>query len=254
MTYPYIKVASWIKTLDELGKLDCFLGLGPQCRTIEDAGDSLEEFWRRFKYMHGSHEVYKLADEGRVNLRASVPVFLHGDEGTTYKKDACLCLSFHCGTGLGTSINKLGPLGDERLVEPHLNFLGNALETRFLLGSLLRAARLRTILKFLLLSIRMEVGAQSRVRYDFLRYLLHGKAKPEEDYRDDHQVMHDLLELVVTSLDSASRDGVPLTSGGTVFPIPVGNKGDWPYLVACQLIQSIFFGIFQGFTYSNLAR
>lgn len=32
------------------------------------------------------------------------------------------------------------------------------------------------------------------------------------------------------SLDDASRAGVPLVTGGRLFLIPIGNKGDWPYL------------------------
>lgn len=57
----------------------------------------------------------------------------------------------------------------------------------------------------------------------------------EEDYREDSGVMTELLDIVVNSLDKASRDGVTLTGGTTLFPIPIGNKGDWPYLVACRL-------------------
>lgn len=54
----------------------------------------------------------------------------------------------------------------------------------------------------------------------------------KEDYRDDHQVMRDLLDLIVVSLDEASRAGVPLASGGKLHPICLGNKGDWPYLAS----------------------
>lgn len=54
----------------------------------------------------------------------------------------------------------------------------------------------------------------------------------KEDYRDyaDNEPYHELLELVVKSLDEASREGVPLSCGKRLHPIPIGNKGDWPYL------------------------
>ena len=52
----------------------------------------------------------------------------------------------------------------------------------------------------------------------------------KEDYRDDSTVMDELITVVVQSLDKASREGVLLTSGERVYPIPIGNKGDWPYL------------------------
>lgn len=35
---------------------------------------------------------------------------------------------------------------------------------------------------------------------------------------------------MVKSFDEASRGGIPLLSGGRLHPIPIGNKGDWPYL------------------------
>lgn len=58
-------------------------------------------------------------------------------------------------------------------------------------------------------------------------------AASEEDYRDSKEVMHDLLALIVKSVDYASRKGIPLSSGGRLHLIPLGNKGDWPYLDTC---------------------
>ena len=53
----------------------------------------------------------------------------------------------------------------------------------------------------------------------------------KEDYRDDSDAYRQLLELVVRSVDVASRQGVRLRSGELLHLIPLGNKGDWPYLV-----------------------
>ena len=58
----------------------------------------------------------------------------------------------------------------------------------------------------------------------------------QEDYREDSAAYFHLLELVVNSLNEASRSGVPLRSGEVLHPIPVGNKGDWPYLAASSVI------------------
>ena len=138
LSYPYISVTSWIQTLDNQGKLQRFLGLGDTIRTMATAAPSLEEFWSRYEYMHSGHEVFELARAGKINLKECVPCYLHGDEGTTYKKDGCLCLSFHCPLGRGTVSNKLGPIADEVLDDPHMNFIGHAFETRFLLGAMLR--------------------------------------------------------------------------------------------------------------------
>lgn len=52
----------------------------------------------------------------------------------------------------------------------------------------------------------------------------------QEDYRDDHSVMEDFLKLIVEAVDAASRAGVVLRDGSTMFPVVIGSKGDWPYL------------------------
>ena len=136
--YPYIKAESWVVALDKNGKLDRLLGLGSDIRTIEAAGPSLLDFWNKFEVLHGSHQVFELARDGSVDLSQAVPIYLHGDEGTTYKKDGCLCLSMHSLIGAGTLSNKLGPVVDGIRADPHMNFAGHAFETRFLLGALLK--------------------------------------------------------------------------------------------------------------------
>lgn len=135
--YPYIKVASFIKALDKEGKLNKLIGLGRTVDTLDKAGPGLEKFWTKYRISHSGHEVFSLADSGELDLKRCLPVFIHGDEGTTYKKDGCFVVSFHSPLGRGTVSNKLGPLGDGSS-DPHMNFVGNSVETRFLLGALLR--------------------------------------------------------------------------------------------------------------------
>ena len=57
-------------------------------------------------------------------------------------------------------------------------------------------------------------------------------------YKDDPEIMHQLLRLVVEGIDDASRNGVPLICGAKLHPIPIGNKGDWPYLVPGRYVVS----------------
>ena len=66
--------------------------------------------------------------------------------------------------------------------------------------------------------------------YKIYRLLLLLATFSKEDYRGNHKVMEDFLELIVRSLDDASRHGVLLRSGERLHPIPIGSKGDWPYL------------------------
>lgn len=137
--YPYIKVESMIKALDNAGKLWKFFGMGPEYDTLDTCRATLEDFWGKYRLMHGSHQVFQLAAESHLQLKNAWPVYLHGDEGTTYKKDGCLVLNIQSAIGCGTRSNKLGPLQDSPAV-PHVNFVGHAFDTRFMLGALLRVS------------------------------------------------------------------------------------------------------------------
>lgn len=140
--FPYVKAEAWVRALDRAGKLDRLIGLRlPGQGDFTALGPSLEEFWQKFKQLHGSHEVFRLADQGLLPLKACVPVYLRGDEGTTYKRDGCLCLSFHSPMGRGTLSNKVGSLTDLGIGfqdDPHTNYVGHTFETRFLLAACLR--------------------------------------------------------------------------------------------------------------------
>lgn len=138
-SYPYIKVASMIKALDENGKLYKLIGLGPNMNTLASCSDYLLDFWSKYKLMNGGHEVFRLAESGHLQLQNCLPVLIHGDEGTTYKKDGCLVVSFHSLIGQGTASNKMGPVRDDNGdATVHTNFVGHAFQTRFLLGALLK--------------------------------------------------------------------------------------------------------------------
>ena len=233
-TFPYITVTSWIQSLDRQGKLDRFLGMGPDIRTLKGAGKSLESFWDRYKLMHGGHEVFHLTRSQGLNLKCCVPIYLHGDEGTTYKKDGCLCVSFHSPFGRGTISNKLGPMPNDAIVDLHQNFVGHAFETRFLLGALLRAVRFRFVCCELF-GWEPKIISLVLVRKSIGYGTVYFSASTKEDYRDDSTVRSDLLELIVRSVDHASRNGVLLMTGEKLYPIPIGQKGDWPYIVTCPV-------------------
>jgi hypothetical protein len=140
--YPFIKASSWVRALDNHGKLEQLFGLGPEVTTLEKCGPVFLDFWDKYRKLNGNHSVFRFADEGSIPLNAALPVVLHGDEGTTYKKDGCLVFSFHNVVGRGTISNKLGSvlndLNDGNSVDPHTNFVGHAFQTRFLLGTLLK--------------------------------------------------------------------------------------------------------------------
>lgn len=131
--YPYIKAESLVKTLERYGKLHALLGFGKEYDTLQKCGPLLAKFWSQYQQLHGTHQVF----ESGLNLHHCVPCYLHGDEGTTYKKDGCLVLSIHTPLGYGTVSQKLGPIR-ERGGDARTNFAGHALTTRFMLAALLR--------------------------------------------------------------------------------------------------------------------
>ena len=133
--FPYLKASSWLQVLDKQGCLGNLLGLGLECRTLEEARPSLLQFWDKYRTTHGSHEVYALASRGDLDLGQSIPVYIHGDEGTTYKKDGALVASFFCPIGQGVAGAKSG----EDPAELHMNFVGHGFATRFVMATLMKA-------------------------------------------------------------------------------------------------------------------
>ena len=107
--------------------------------SLERCKPVFQDYWEKYRLMHSGHQVFKTCCRGRFETSMPcVPVAFHGDEGTTYKKDGCLVLSFHSVVGKGTLSNKLGPVQDGHLPNLHTNFVGHAFQTRFLLAALLK--------------------------------------------------------------------------------------------------------------------
>ena len=50
-------------------------------------------------------------------------------------------------------------------------------------------------------------------------------------YQNDKRVWTAIFELVVEDFALSQRNGVHAADGGLIFPIILGNKGDWSYLV-----------------------
>ena len=127
--YPFIEAASWVEALDRNSRLDRLIGsCGAATSTSMSA--TLKAFWQNYRLDHPSHQIFS----SNLQLEDCIPVYLHGDEGTTYKKDGALCISLQSPLGRGTSTTKLGQLdGLDDSVRQKLNYLGHAFETRFLM-------------------------------------------------------------------------------------------------------------------------
>ena len=133
-SFPYIAPSSWIKYMDEKGFLKHWFGLGNDHTTLEQVQPRLLDFWKKYELTHRNHEVYKLAEQGALCLSHCLPCYIHGDEGTTYKRQGALVVSFFCPIGRGVAGAKSGENSDEL----KMNFVGHAFRTRFVSCAMLK--------------------------------------------------------------------------------------------------------------------
>ncbi|CAJ1434263.1 unnamed protein product [Effrenium voratum] len=152
----------------------------------------LEEWWDRFKAVHPEHEVIEKAEQQEIDLKRCIPLYIHGDEGVNFKRGGLLVISFQSALGHGT--RKATP---SEFWENELHASGIPLNF------------LRTALQTRFLSI----------------------IAPRDLYCDDRDVWRGLHDLVTEDLANAQREGV-LLGGTRWYPIILGLKGDWSYLVS----------------------
>ena len=79
-----LAIMSWLRFLVDYNVWHLLRGLRkadpPRERSI------LLEFWKRFRKLRPTHEVFKLADSNRLDLSRCAPLMVHGDEGRGRKK------------------------------------------------------------------------------------------------------------------------------------------------------------------------
>ena len=132
--YSWIKPSDWLRTLGATGDMDKLLA---GFRTMDEAQHLLGEFWGRWRLIYPQHEVFT---SGR-NLLQCIPIYIHGDEGVTYKKNGVLLVSLQAPFGSGS---KRSPYerDDDRLLENNLSAAGTPMN---LLKSALRSRLLSVI-------------------------------------------------------------------------------------------------------------
>ena len=128
--YPWIRPSDFIKTMADEGDMRRLLA---GYDTMADARGLLEEFWRKYRCIYPHHAVF----ERDLPLHRCIPIYLHGDEGQTYKKSGVLVVSFQTVYGFGSRKRRL----DEALTKYEeelescgipVNFCKTGLQTRFL--------------------------------------------------------------------------------------------------------------------------
>lgn len=97
--FPWLKPSNVIKTMYKMNDLHHFLG----GHSLQDAKPLLLTFWQRFRSIHPSHQLWSQVDRGEKDICKCIPLYLHGDEGTSFKKGGILFLSLQGALGYGTS-------------------------------------------------------------------------------------------------------------------------------------------------------
>ena len=90
--------------------------------------------WAKFQTLEPSHEIFKLAAQGKVNLARAAGIVLHGDEGRGRGRQAFTVFSFHSVLGNGTraSSSKDTRRVSKCYLKMKLNFKGHTYATRLL--------------------------------------------------------------------------------------------------------------------------
>lgn len=135
--WPIIKLSSWVKYLLDTGRLPRqMVGVD----SFEKMKKVLAEFWRRYKALSPSSELFDLADEGIVCLDCCIPFYSHTDEGRSYKHLGFWVLSSHGAIGRGTSLYIGAQCHKQPLSqnEMGLSFVGGTWSTQFIFSGMLK--------------------------------------------------------------------------------------------------------------------
>lgn len=133
--FPWIKPSKMLQSMANTNDLKKLLG----GLSWQDAQPALGEFWNRYKQICPEHGVFRRVRESLqttnpLKLTQMIPIMVHGDEGTTYKKHGMLVLQFSGLFGRG-SRNKPAEASWHQQLQTAgipLNLLGQTVQTRFL--------------------------------------------------------------------------------------------------------------------------
>lgn len=129
--FPWIQPSRFIRAMAEMNDLHLLLG---GC-SLQQGEKRLLNFWKCYRDVFPSHQLFEDVDSGRKSLARCLPLFLHGDEGVSYKKNGLLVLSFQSAFGHGTSKMSSTSIENYRAMGDGvpLNFLHTGFQTRMLI-------------------------------------------------------------------------------------------------------------------------
>lgn len=131
--FPWIKPSDFLATMYKMNDLNHVLG----GYSLQEAKPMLVNFWKKYRGILPLYQLWEHVDSGRKDIARCVPLYLHGDEGTSFKKGGIFIFSFQGAVGFGTSKRKEHFENDLRAAGEgiRLNFLKTGLQTRMMICS-----------------------------------------------------------------------------------------------------------------------
>ena len=123
-SFPVLRLRDWCSFLLDRGLFFILCGLIRPNPTRECA--ILEAFWEAYRDVAPSHPVFTLP----LDLRYTVPMVFHGDEGRGRRRQGWLVTNFHSLIGRGLTTN-LSNKDGKKFIKLRTNYVGSSLTNRF---------------------------------------------------------------------------------------------------------------------------
>ena len=128
-SFPVLAVTDTVDYLVKSKNLPKLFGDKP----VEGVQDTLLEFWRRYALECPDFPIFSASMEGKISLRRSIPVYIHGDEGRGFKRSGVMILSLQGAVGKGTRpFERKHRLQSVRNIKMGVNLAGSSFNSRFL--------------------------------------------------------------------------------------------------------------------------
>ena len=123
---PILKATDFVRCIDKYGFWDKLFGEN----SLSQGERMCSDFWVKYRKLHPDFQLF-----GRgLPLQRCLPILLHGDEGTHYKKGAVMICQWQSVIGTGTTLNNANVFGNLSQKKYYVNQKRATLSTRFLLG------------------------------------------------------------------------------------------------------------------------
>ena len=131
-SFPWLRPSRFLRAMARNNDLHHLLG----GISLQNAEKRLVSFWEKYRVLFPSHQLWADIDDGRKPMERCLPLFIHGDEGVTYRKDGLLVVSFQGVFGHGSSKSKTSPAEHYKSNSEGipLNFLRTGFQTRMVIS------------------------------------------------------------------------------------------------------------------------